>query len=278
MIKLKQHSSTIISYVAILIVGLIIGVTAGWTSMFISLIFNSNDNIFAVEGLAAFAGALFAFIFVRLGDFLQRYYESKRRHYNELCTLESLLIDCAGVIYDDLYLLPDMRRVMAEGNVSASILKPIPANHTYNLNLQNIDLINIISSLNYDIRRINDDIEAGMKWYTQLKDLYVTDKIKRDHYLANVPILIKNLKYIEAALKQTLEDSIRVQAITKLRLIIDKPLITNLLQFISRLSEQKTSEQEIQNEIMNIKSEYESSRASSQPKIRKISDEAEKIG
>jgi len=248
-----------------------------WSSQLFSLIFREDDSLFISEALSAFTGAFFAFLFLRLTSFLEKYYLRQRKHYNALASMEILLDEVVGVIKDDIYLLPDFRRVIMSGNVYASLLQPLPLERQYYDKLHDIELINDLYKLNYDIRRLNDDIENSNIWYLKLRDLYTSHQIIREDYIVNSQIMAERLKVLESALNMLFHDVIKLRAIVTLRLDFDRPLLTRFVHSLIDFQRQDLTEEMIKNKTIEIEKDIEESAINSHPRIQKIREGVSKI-
>ena len=248
-----------------------------WGYELFSLVFGTGNQNFAIQALSAFSGAFFAFLFLRLADFLERYYLQQKRHYNALVSLEVLLDEIGAIIHDNLYLLPSFRQVITSGNIYASLLKTVPLERKYYDKLHDIKLINDVYKLNYDIRRINDDIENSNNWYANLRDLFTHKQIGPEDYITNSKIIAQNLKFIEAGLKLLLEDNIKLHARVTLRADMDKPLLTKIIHGLLDLQRSDLADDMINAKVAEIKSDISNSGQESKPRIEKLIEEANKI-
>jgi len=241
-----------------------------WSYQFFQLIFIKQNEIFITTAVSAFAGAFFAFTFLRIGSALGKYYEQQKRHYNALVALEILLNEIGGIVHDNILLLPDFRKVISSGNVYTSLQRPISLEKSYYKKLHDIDLINELYRLNYDIRRINDDIENTNVWYLHLRDLYTSGKIKPKHYIENAKILSDGLKIIEASQRLFLKDVLRLLAIVKIRAELDKPLLMKLIHYIIDTTRTDINEDQIKLKTKQTQKEVDESAEKSKNKIKKI--------
>lgn len=275
--KLFSNKQKLENYLAFMIVLIISGFIVFWAYNVYSLAFISNDTGFIKIVVASFAGAFFAFLFLRVGEILEKYYQRQVKHFNALVSMEVFLDELGTIIHDNIYLLPSFRTTINSGNVYASILRPLPIRREYYEELHDIKLINELYKLNYDIRRINDDLESANDWYLHLREIYTTGQMKPDHYIENAKILSENLKVIQAALMLLLEDVIRLNAIVKIRLTMDKPLLTRIIHFIIDSTRQDITKRQIEEKMTELKGEIENSGKDSKPRIEKIKEMVEKL-
>lgn len=273
MINIKiPHSQKIENVLGVIIISVIIGFIGYLFVGLYKLTFQSSDTSFMQDVIAAFAGAFFAFLFLRMGEVLEKYYQRQVKHFNALVSMEIYLDELGSIIHDNIYQLPSFRQTINGGNVYASTIRPLPIRRDYYEQLHDIKLINDLYKLNYDIRRINDDLDSATSWYSHLKQLYTTGQMAPAHYIENAKILSENLKVIQAALTLLIDEAIRLNAITKLRLESDKPLLTRLMHFIIDKTRQDITNKQIKKRMKAVKAEVEKSGEDSQPRIEKIKE------
>jgi len=227
--------------------------------------------------VASFAGAFFAFLFLRVGEILEKYYQRQVKHFNALVSMEIFFDELGTIVHDNIYLLPAFRSTINSGNVYASIMRPLPIRRDYYEELHDIKLINDLYKLNYDIRRINDDLESANDWYLHLRQIYTTGQMQADHYIENAKILSENLKVIQAALTLLLDDVVKLDAITKIRLEADKPLLTRFMHFVIDKTRQDITPNQIEQKMKALKGEIAESGKDSQPRIEKIKKMVEEM-
>src|SRR5215203_916978 len=119
-----------------------------------------------------FFGASFAFIFIRVGDAIKRYYDRRFKNHDSLVHLEHYLNDVAARIDENIYLADGFIKVVStsvveSGTISASgnRLTSIPFDRELLLGLTNLDLINDLFSFQIGIRKLNDTTESLARKY-----------------------------------------------------------------------------------------------------------------
>lgn len=222
------------------------------------------------QGFSAFAGAFFAFIFLRLATFFSKLYQRQVDHYNSLVLLESQLNEIGGIIHDNLYLIPDFRQVITSGNIYFNNLHKIPIDKSHYINLYNLDLINDLFSYNYQLRKLNDDIETISLGYQDIKNALIEKNITAEHYKINAESLAGKLKIIEIFLTEQEKETIRLLARIRVQIRKDMPLGTRLMRLVSPLKDEKPSQQEIDNEIEKLNKEIGETKTTSQKQIEEI--------
>src|SRR3990167_8334475 len=223
-----------------------------------------------LNGFGAFAGAFFAFLFLRLGEFLTKVYERQVKHYNSLINLEVQLNEISGIIHDDLYILPPFIKTIKLGHVYFNNLHTLKIDRNHYENLCNLALLNELFSYNYQIRKINDDIETMSSGYHDIKNALIQRNITPQEYKVNADVLSENLEYIRLFLVNFQEKTINLIARIRIHIKHDQPLGARLMRpFISAVR-YKLKEEDIKKETKMLKLEIEESVKKSSADIKKI--------
>lgn len=263
MIKAKKD------ILAFLLYAIIFGFILFWSNRLFLWAFDKNSN-FLVSGTAAFLGAFLAFLFVRLGDFLSKVYTREVMHYNSLVTLGTELNELIGMIDSNLYLMPNFKKAIKEGNIYWSRLRILPINKTHLNELYDINLINKVFEFNHEVRSLNNDIENLMEGYNDLKNAFINKHIAVEHYVQNAVLISKQIDLLEKFLTD-LSNKVQVLfARVRLQQEKDKPLGTKIMEFFIHTSGSKITQKEINKEVNKLKKELADSRAKSKREIDAI--------
>lgn len=227
-------------------------------------------NQIIIEGFSAFAGAFFAFLFLRLGEFLTKLYQRQVKHYNSLVILETQLNEIGGIIHDNLYILPNFIRVITSGHVYYNNLRPIPIDKSHYENLYDLTILNELFSYNYQVRKINDDMETASVGYQDIKSAMIAKNITPVDYLVNTKLLSTNLKQIEIFLTELEIITIKLLARIRVQMRYDKPLGTKLQSLFIHSSGEKIKQNEMDVEINKLQKEIEETKTKSQKEIEEI--------
>lgn len=227
-------------------------------------------NQLLIEGFSAFAGAFFAFLFLRLAEFLSKLYQRQVQHYNSLINLETQLNEIGGIIHDNLYILPNFIRVISSGNIYFNNLHQIPIDKSHYQNLYDLELLNELFSYNYQARKLNDDIRSASSGYSDIKNALIQKNINKQGYIVNAKLMSNNLRQIEIFLTEF--ENITVDLLAKVRIQVryDRPLGTKMQHFFIRPSSKKIKKQEIEKEKERLLREIEETKTQSQKQIEKI--------
>ena len=219
------------------------------------------------QSFAAFFGAFFAYLFLRIGDFFSKVYERQVKHFNSLVILETQLNELGGIVHDNLYVIPDFRRVITSGNVYFNNLHSLPYDKSHYEKLYDLDLINELFSYNYQLRKLNDDIETLTNGYGELKNALIQGSLNHESYILNVQNIAHHLITLEVFLKDIEEKNVRLQARITVQMRRDIPLGTRLLQIFAHSDGSKLNKKEIEKQEAKLRSELKESSEKSQKEI-----------
>ena len=230
---------------------------------------NWNQELL-IQGFTAFAGAFFAFFFLRLAEFFSRVYSRQVKHYNSLVILETQLNELGGIIHDNIYLIPYFRDAILSGKIYFSKLRQMPIDRSHYENLHDIDLINDLFTFNYQLRKLNDDIDALGDGYSDIKNAFIQHHIDKNDYLINAQISAQHLTTLEMFLSDM--EKRTVQLIAKVRLMSkrDVPLGTKIARLFIHTSGTKLKKGDIDKEAKKLLAEIEETKTKSQKEIEQV--------
>ena len=223
-----------------------------------------------IQGFSAFAGAFFAFFFLRLAEFFTKIYERQLKHYNALVLLETQLNELGGIIHDNLYLIPSFRKAISSGNIYFSKIRPLPFDRSHYSNLHDLDLINDLFDFNNQLRKLNDDIDSLTDGYQDIKNAYIQHNIQKQNYLINAQIYSEQLIAIEAFLTDMQNRTIQLMAKVRLMANKDLPLGTRIGRLFIKTSGLSIKKKDITNEEKKIHKEIESTKRKSRKEIENV--------
>ena len=241
-----------------------------FSSLIFIKIFVQPDQLFIIQGLSAFMGAFFAFLFLRLADFLERIYKRQVKHYNSLVILETQLNELGGIIHDNIYLIPFFRDAITSGNIYFSKLRQLPIDRSHYESLHDIDFINDLFTFNYQLRKINDDIDSLADGYVDIKNAYIQHHIEKQDYLINAQISADLLTALEAFLGDMEERTVQLMAKARLMARKDMPLGTKIARWFIHTSGSKLKKKEVDKEAKKLLKEIEETKTQSQKEIEEV--------
>ena len=234
---------------------------------------NSDKNFETLIG--GFAGAFFAFLFLRIGEALTKIYERQNRHYNALVILEGMCNRYLNVISNNIFVINDFttlaQKALKENKpfIYFNVLHEFSLDKEITLNLSNLDLINDVFSFEMGIDKMNNSISATNRFYSEIKSAFVQKNIDFETYKINVGILVSKLLELEAFLLDLERENKVIVARARI-LMKDKPLFTSLIHIFSKKRYPNDIENKTLQEIKEIDKEIEQVRMASQTKIDNI--------
>ncbi|MFA6602893.1 MAG: hypothetical protein WCT01_03765 [Candidatus Shapirobacteria bacterium] len=234
---------------------------------------NISRELFTL-GFSAFAGAFFAYLFTRIADFFSKVYQRQVKHYNSLVNLDTQLNEIGGIINDDLYIIPEFVRVISSGHIYFNNLRPLPIDKSHYENLYDLDLINILFSYNYELRKINDDIDTVSRGYDKIESAFTQKNITPEEYLYNCKNLAATLVVQKLFLTKLQDKTTRLIARIRIESKNDMPLGTKLQSLFTKTNGPKITKAEIDTELKKLEKEIEETRTSSRMEIDETLKEA----
>lgn len=227
-------------------------------------------NQLLIEGFSAFAGAFFAFLFLRLAEFFTKIYQRQVKHYNSLVTLGTQLNELGGIIHDNIYLLPYFRKSILSGNIYFSKLRQLPINKSHYEKLYDKELINELFSFNYQLRKLNDNMDGLNSGYTDIKNAYIQHHIQKPDYLVNAKLTAQQLTMLEIFLSNMEKQTVQLMAKIRLMSKKDIPLGAKIISWFIHTSGSKLNKTEIDKEAKKLLQEIEETKTKSQKEIEEI--------
>lgn len=167
------------------------------------------------ELFGAFFGACFAFLAVRLQDWLTRIYECQVKNYNALVSLQYVfytILDTIVINKFDIEKIKELRKSLSQDNdIAISYNRPstIPFSPELLINLSNLDYINDLFGYNSTINRLNVSIENLNKSYDEIRSAVLQGNLDQKNYKTNLASYIERAielhKFLVEAEKQTKE-------------------------------------------------------------------------
>lgn len=231
---------------------------------------NNFSQALLIQGFAAFTGAFFAYFFLRVGEFFSKVYQRQVKHYNSLVNLEVQLNEIGGIVNDNLYILPEFRRVIVSGGIYYNNLHQILIDKTHYENLHDLVLLNELFSYNHKIRKINNDIKTTGLGYQDMKNAWVQKHIDKPTYVVNTKRLAGNLSGIEIFLGDLQKHTIRLMARTRVQMRGDIPLGVKLQRFFIKSVGPNIKDDDVKKEIRKIEKELKESGEESRREIEQM--------
>lgn len=163
--------------------------------------------------LSAFAGALFAFIFLKFAERGRDKKEKRKANIKALSKIQQICNENYNLLNSTLYSINEILKVIEEARkrnqspFSANRLDTLVIDKDILLDLLNNDFVNDYFSYMIMIKKQNDDVEATNNFHESMKMARLTDKITPENYIQNMIRFEDNLKvekkFINDSMKQT---------------------------------------------------------------------------
>ena len=147
--------------------GIVFGFFAAAVFLVFSLLLGSGDPEYARGFFGAFAGAFFAFLFLRIAEGLTKLFDRQWENCRAISRLEHYLAACWGVLCEDVdfvsayvKLFKDIPLNTYPAPIYPHRLQIIPIDRQLPLALTNLDLVNELVPYNEDLRLTNNHMAA----------------------------------------------------------------------------------------------------------------------
>ncbi len=257
----------------ILLIAIIFGFMLSVSFWLFNSTFVQMEKKYIENFVGAFAGAFFAFIFVRLGNALSNIYDRHVQNYNALVQLEHHLNDCLNIIGDNYYEC-DVYIKAIEGmnspdkiHLIMSRLEPIPIKKELLSSLIHIDLVNDLFSLNQHVRKLNEDMISFNDGYELIKKSFIELRISPEQYVMNAKSAIGARNNLKSFLLSAKDEIVQLAAAIRI-LLRDKPLLLSFVLFFAASHYDKEFKKKQAEEEVKIKKEIDEISKSSADRIR----------
>ncbi len=203
------------------------------TLFFGNTIFIEKDSYFIANGVGAFMGAFFAFLFLIVERLFEKIYSRNKKHRNALVKIEYTLNEYLSINYDNIALSEGFIKSIEKKYVNVSHFTKLEINREILLDLYNIDLINDFDTLNIEIYKDNESLETVSSWYNKINESFLDGKINKEYRDINLRQVSENFKNLELFLESLEENIIIVRAKARVLLQEQESAIDWLIKIIS---------------------------------------------
>lgn len=224
--------------------------------------------------VGAFAGAFFAYLFVRFGDAMKKVHDRKEKNHTSLVRLQHYFNDCLNTTSDNLFIADDCISVFTDerlksGNhpIYMNVFHPYQIDTELLIGLTNIDLINEIASLNVGLKKTNESLATIDRAYGQIRDAFIAKTISESDYLEDARRTRDRCIQIRPFLIQMKEDLVRLFAVATL-LTKTPPFLVRVTQALVRTKYPKEFEALLERETAEVKAGMEAIANASEQRIR----------
>lgn len=226
-----------VGFILVLVLVVIVGV---------EVFANGFKDITKTETLiAAFAGAFFAYVFVKIGELFTRIYTAELNNQKTITELEHTMNTHMNKLHNNLFVTNDILNTInkpkLEQNlahliaVNFNFFKPIEFDQSNLLKLRNLDFVNDVFDYYADLEKLNDSMVSVQKFYDLLTASLIEGSLSADRYKVNVAIVGNKLteltKFIEAAREKAIVIASKAQVLNEQRPALTRLVIRTKPQF-----------------------------------------------
>jgi len=213
--------------------------------------------------VGAFAGAFFAYLFVRFADGFKKVYDRKEKNHTSLVRLQHYFNDCLSITSDNLFIADDCVKVFNEqrlrsGELSIymNVFHPYPIDRELVIGLTNVRFVNEVYSLNVEFSKLNDSLATVDRAYAQVRDAFVAKHVDAAVYILNARRTRERCAELKGHLLQTKQELIRLFAVTNL-LLKDPPFLVRVIRSLTQTTYPPDFEVALAPEVLRVTSEME---------------------
>lgn len=170
-----------------------------------------------VVAVSAFSGASFATlgsaVLLTIGNVVRR----NRKNYNSLVRLEIYLNEMIGRIQENIYIGRNFIDALKEESISYDEMHNFIIDREFYVELLDVELINKLFIYNYNLRKLNNDINNIIKFYEELRLGYRDKHLTQEVYVLNTKTLVIQTETIIKFLERLYKETIDLMAYTRIR-------------------------------------------------------------
>jgi hypothetical protein len=228
------------------------------------------------EIISGFAGAFFAFLFMRLADTGKSIVDRQNRHFRALGRLEILFGDLSTAIQNNQYelehflnafeLLQHSKRVIMTPNRA----QPLEFRDDAFDGLGNEDLLNEIMSYRALSRSLSRDINTLWETHDKFRDMAFSNSERLQDYIDNFAQCAETARLLKAAHAQLMQRTLRILVIIRILYRRDRTMLHRLVSRGIRLHYPKRIEEQITAESRRMQLEIDKSQQESSERISEM--------
>jgi hypothetical protein len=228
----------------------------------------ANTQFLGATVITSFAGAFFAFLFVRIEGAFEKIYKRQTIHYNALVKIEHDSNRLFGAIHQKIFVIEGFLEMVEEIKtkqvplVWTNKFKPLMYDKTVLLELSNIDFINQLFGFYSEVEKFNDTLETLQYTYDQYASTFTAKLLDKDWFILRTLELENTFFTIKAFAEKLVEENKEIYCLSKV-LLREKPFLTIIMGFYvkKKINEKDKDEAEKEKDILEEqikKSETES--------------------
>lgn len=256
----------------------VVGASGGWI-FWDAWSASDRDTYRALIG--GFAGAFFAFLFVRIGEGLKRLFERQEKNHACLTRLQHYLNTTLSITGDNWFIAKDFISAMSDERLDGPMAPlylnrflPYSIDGELLIGLTNIDYINELYALNMKLRKVNGDLQTTNRAIDRTETLLeplLQDQspIRKMSYVENMRDLRSKVEQLCGFLDDARTDLVSAFAMAR-TLSKHPPFFLRLLKQIVTQRHSKSLLAERQKEVEAIEGEMTAIGAAGKKRIEEI--------
>ena len=260
------------------LIGIVFGFVAAISFIVFKPLFTAANSATRDGFQGAFMGAVFAFIFVRLGDALTRIYQRLAKNQSSLVRLQHHLNDCLGLTSDNIFIINEYMKIfenyhadIEEPKIFGNELHQLPIDKEIPLALTNLEFVNDMYSYQESIRKLNNSMATANRIVNQTTTSFVQGHIAHKTYAANINHYKNTMTTIKAFLEAIKKDTLQLYASARVQ-SKDNPFLSKIIQQAFKHEFTTKQREQVAKEIQKVEREISSIAATSRAKISDIQD------
>ena len=166
---------------------------------------NGFKNITKTETLiSAFAGAFFAYVFLKIGELFTRLYLAELDNQKTITELEHIMNIYMNKLHNNVFVADDMLKTInkprQEQNltnliaINFNFFKPVEFDQSNLKKLRNLDFLNDVFDYYADLEKLNDSMVSVQKFYELLTTNLISGNLSADRVRVNVAVVGKKIE------------------------------------------------------------------------------------
>jgi len=230
-----------------------IGLCAGLVGAVTYKLFLQPDSNFLNTSLGAFMGAFFAFLFIRLADFLTRLSKRRLAHFNALVAIERMFNEHLATISSNTFVLDTFCSTIRQGMASPFNFSPLNKDKSLYEHIHNIEILTKLFSFNDGIRKFNNDLAAIGTVHQHISNGFMQGHLNKAAYKENAQYVATQMEIIIGKYGDQLkEEALELLAMSRLRTKADIPLSTRYSRFFLPNVHSQMDDKQVQQEVKKI--------------------------
>ncbi|MCX6755265.1 MAG: hypothetical protein NT068_01840 [Candidatus Nomurabacteria bacterium] len=203
---------------------------------FVSSIHNGDVGITIAT---SFAGAFFAFLFIRIETIFEKIYQRQVLHYNALVKIEHDANRILGSLHQKIFVIDSFLDTIKETKdtnqalICTNKIKPLIYDKSVLLELSNIDLVNQLFGFFTELEKFNESTETVMDSYNGYKYSFINKLLPAGWFIESTIKLEEKFVTARKFAEELIKENKEIYGITR-ELLKKKPFLVLFMAMISK--------------------------------------------